>query len=151
VGDEAGFVKMLAMGYAGVQLGTRFIATTECSAHADYKAAIVGARAEDIVLTERISGVPVAVIATDYVRRTGTKAGPIARRLLKGRKTKHWMRTFYAIQAAYQLKTANAQGATYKDYWQAGKSVDGIAGVEPAGEIVRRFSAAAGFEPVGRG
>lgn len=146
IGDEAGFVRALALGYAGVQLGTRFIATTECRAHGDYKNAIVAAKADDIVLTERISGVPVAVIATDYIKRTGTKAGPIARRLLQGRKTKHWMRTAYALLSIWQLKHASLQGATYKDYWQAGKSVDGIEGVEPAGDIVRRFATAAGFE-----
>jgi len=31
---------------------------------------------------------------------------------------------------------------SYKDYFQAGKSVDGVERVEPAGEIVRRFAAA---------
>ena len=147
IGDEAGFARALDLGYAGVQIGTRFIATAECTAHADYKAAIVAARAEDIVLTERISGVPVAVIATDYIKKTGTRAGPLARRLLKGRKTKHWMRTFYALLSVWQLKHASSQGANYKDYWQAGKSVDCIDAVEPAGDVVRRFARAAGYEP----
>src|SRR5213083_2132124 len=44
IGDEAGFVAALRMGYAGVQLGTRFIATNECGAHHDYKQAIVRAK-----------------------------------------------------------------------------------------------------------
>ena len=43
IGDEADFVRALRMGYAGVQMGTRFIATTECTAHADYKRAILEA------------------------------------------------------------------------------------------------------------
>lgn len=145
IGDEAGFVEALGLGYGGVQVGTRFIATPECRAHVDYKDAIVKATAADIVLTERISGVPVAVIATDYIKRTGTKAGPIARRMLKGRKTKHWIRTFYALQSLWQLKHASLKGANYKDYFQAGKSVDGIGAIEPAGAIVRRFAAAGGF------
>src|SRR5690606_33900848 len=49
VGSPADFVRALEIGYAGVQMGTRFIATEECSAHPDYKAAIVRARADDIV------------------------------------------------------------------------------------------------------
>ena len=57
-------------------MGTRFIATDECDSHADYKKAILDAREEDIVLTERITGVPLAVIRTPYVERIGTKAGP---------------------------------------------------------------------------
>ncbi len=147
IGDEAGFVAALRMGYAGAQLGTRFIATHECGAHDDYKQAIVRASEADIVLTERVTGVPLSVIRTPYVERIGTKAGPIARWLLRGRKTKHWMRTIYALRSAWQLKRASLAGGagekTSRDYWQAGKSVAGIHAVEPAGEIVRRFAAAA--------
>jgi nitronate monooxygenase len=147
VGDAAGFVAALRMGYAGVQMGTRFIATDECGAHADYKQAIVAANESDIVLTERVTGVPLAVIRTPYVERIGTKAGPIARWLLRGSRTKHWMRTLYALRSAWQLKRASLAGgareATSKDYWQAGKSVAGVRSIEPAGAIVRRFAAAA--------
>jgi nitronate monooxygenase len=128
-------------------MGTRFIATDECGAHADYKQAIVAATEADIVLTERVTGVPLAVIRTPYVERIGLKAGPIARWLLRGRRTKHWMRTAYALRSAWQLKRASLAGgakeATSKDYWQAGKSVAGIRSVEPAGAVVRRFGAAA--------
>jgi len=141
-GDEREFARLVRMGYAGVQMGTRFIATTECRAHADYKRAIVDAAADDVVLTERLSGVPCAVINTPYVQRIGTKAGPIARRLLQGRRTKHWMRTWYALRSLRELKRASLEGPSYKDVFQAGKSVDGVHAVEPAGEIVRRCAAA---------
>jgi nitronate monooxygenase len=124
-------------------MGTRFIATTECTAHADYKRAIVEAHADDVVLTDRITGVPVSVIRTPYIEKTGTRAGPLARWMLKGRKTKHWMRTIYALQALWKLKRSSVRSFSYRDYLQAGKSVEGIAKVEPAGEIVRRFKAAA--------
>ena len=147
IGDENGFVEALRMGYAGAQLGTRFIATTECGAHDDYKQAIVRAQESDIVLTERVTGVPLSVIRTPYVERIGTRAGPVARWLLRGRRTKHWMRTIYALRSAWQLKRASLAGGagekTSKDYWQAGKSVAGIHAIEPAGEIVHRFEAAA--------
>jgi len=142
-GDADAFVQLLALGYEGVQLGTRFIATTECAAHASYKAALVEARAEDIVLTERVTGVPLAVINTPYVQRIGTRAGPVARRLLMGRRTKHMMRAWYAVRSAMRLKRASLHGNSSKDYWQAGKSVDGISAIEPAGAIVERFARAA--------
>jgi nitronate monooxygenase len=142
IGDEEDFVRVLRMGYAGVQIGTRFIATTECTAHPDYKRAILQANADDIVLTERITGVPVAVIRTPYIEKTGTKAGPLARWMLRGRKTKHWMRTIYALQSIWKLKKS-ATTFSYRDYLQAGRSVAGIEAVEPAGEIVRRFRRAA--------
>ena len=143
IGTEQNFVRALRMGYTGAQLGTRFIATTECRASAVYKQAIVNAKEEDIVLSERISGVPVAVINTPYIRRTGLKAGPLARWMLRGRRTKKWMRSFYAIKSVWQLKRASLDESGEKDYWQAGKSVAGIDRIEPAGEIVRRFAEAA--------
>ena len=143
IGAPADFARVLKLGYAGAQLGTRFIATTECRAHEDYKRAIVNATADDIVLTERVTGVPLAVIRTPYVERVGTRAGPLARWLLRHRRTKPWMRTLYALRSAWSLKRGALQGTSSKDYWQAGKSVAGIERVEPAGEIVRRFAAAA--------
>ncbi|MCB1054330.1 MAG: nitronate monooxygenase, partial [Acidobacteria bacterium] len=91
IGDETAFVEALRLGYAGVQMGTRFIATEECTAHDSYKQAVVDADEDDIVLTERITGVPVSVIRTPYIDQVGTHAGPIARWMLKGRRTKHWM------------------------------------------------------------
>lgn len=143
IGDAGAFVAALRLGYAGAQLGTRFIATTECTAHPDYKRAIVDAEEDDIVLTERVTGVPLAVIRTPYVERVGTRAGPIARWLLRHRRTKHFMRTLYALNSAWRLKRSHFAGPSSKDYWQAGKSVHGITSIEPAGEIVRRFRAAA--------
>jgi nitronate monooxygenase len=140
VADAESFRSALATGYAGVQIGTRFIATAECSAHPDYKQAIVDARASDIVLTERLTGVPVAVIATDFVRRTGTKAGPIARWMLKGRKTKHWMRTFYALSSLRKLKRSVRAARGRDDYLQAGRSVEAIDEVLPVAEVIRRMT-----------
>ncbi|MEO0662275.1 MAG: nitronate monooxygenase, partial [Planctomycetota bacterium] len=136
--------RLIGLGYGAVQMGTRFIATEECAVHPDYWEAIVEANEDDIVLTERLSGVPVAVINTPFLERVGTKAGPIARRLLKGRRTKHWMRTLYAIRSIRSLKRGIKDGVGYKDVWQAGKSVEGIARVEPAADVVRRFGDALG-------
>jgi nitronate monooxygenase len=147
VGDEGRFVEALDMGYAGVQMGTRFIATTECHAHDDYKRAILAAHADDIVLTDKISGVPVAIIATDYVKKTGTKANPLMRRALRHPRLKHYARMYYSLKSLWTLKRANLQGTSYRDYFQAGRSVDGVHAVEPAGEVVRRFAHAAREAP----
>jgi nitronate monooxygenase len=143
VGDAPDFVAALRLGYAGVQMGTRFIATPECRASAAYKQAIVAADADDIVLSERITGVPVAVINTPFIRRMGLRAGPLARWMLRGHRTKHWMRTLYALKSIWQLKRSSLDETGAKDYWQAGKSVEGIHALEPAGAIVQRFRDAA--------
>ena len=141
VGTSREFVDVMRLGYAGVQLGTRFIATPECKTAEAYKQAIVNAEESDIVLTERLSGVPVAVINTEHVKRTGTRAGPMARWMLRGRKTKHWMRTIYALRSGIKLKSGLLKERE-QEFWQAGKSVAGITGIRPAGEIVQEFGEA---------
>ncbi len=143
VGGPEDFVAALARGYAGVQMGTRFIATPECRVHDSYRAAIVEAASDDIVLTERLSGVPVSVIRTPNLERLGTGVGPIARRLLRGRRTRHWMRTWYALRSIRNLKRSSLKGLSYNDVFQAGRSVESVTEVLPAGEIVRRFAEAA--------
>ena len=143
VGNEEDFVAALNMGYAGVQMGTRFIATDECSASAEYKQTIVDAEEDDIVHSERLTGVPVAVINTPSVQKLGLRAGPLARWMLRGRRTKHWMRTIYAVKSFWQLRRSLRATSAGGDYWQAGKSVSGIRSVEPVAPIIRRFSEAA--------
>ncbi len=149
VASPTEFTAALDMGYAGVQMGTRFIATPECRASEPYKRAILSAGEDDIVLTERITGVPVAVIDTPYVRRLGLHAGPLARRLLRGRRTKRLVRALYAVRSAWQLKRSSLDESGGTEYWQAGRSVAGIQELVPAGEIVRRCAEAAtrGQEP----
>ena len=140
VGDPETFRKMIDLGYAAVQMGTRFIATDECKASSEYKKAILEAKAEDIVLTERLTGVPVAVINTPYVQRIGIHAGPVARYLLQHRKFKHWMRLFYQVKSVYGFRRSIVKPKGYEDYWQAGRSVDGIQAIDSAADIVRNFA-----------
>jgi nitronate monooxygenase len=142
VGTPEEFTRHLRMGYAAVQLGTRFIATPECKASDAYKQAIVDAKEEDIVLTERLTGVPVAVIRNAYIEKLGTDAGWFAKWMLRGRRTKHWMRTWYALNSVRRLKRSLHSANVSTDYWQAGKSVAGIHDVRPAAQIVREFATA---------
>ena len=55
IGTARDVAAALAAGAAGVRVGTRFVAATECDAHPEYVAALVAAGAEDTVLTERFS------------------------------------------------------------------------------------------------
>jgi nitronate monooxygenase len=143
VADASDFSEALRTGYAGVQIGTRFIATVECTASDAYKAAIVEADAEDIVLSERVTGVPVALIRTPWVEATGTRAGPLARRLLRGRRTKHWMRSWYALRSLWRLRRSLRSEGTTREVWQAGRSVEGVKEVESVADILQRFRDAA--------
>lgn len=139
ISTSSDFERALKIGYQGVQMGTRFIATSQCQAHTDYKEAIIHAEEKDIVLTERVTGVPLSVIRTPHVDEVGLTVGPIAKFLFKYRKTRHWLRFLYNLNSVRSMKKSNLKGLTTKDYYQAGKSVAGIKSIEDAGEIVREF------------
>jgi nitronate monooxygenase len=53
IGNGRSIAGVLAMGAAGVRMGTRFIAAAESNAHPDYVEALIAARAEDSVRTNR--------------------------------------------------------------------------------------------------
>ena len=139
IGNEAQFIEAMQLGYDACQLGTRFIATKECNSSETYKEAIVESNADDIVLSEKITGVPVSIINTGYIKEQGTKPGKIAAWLLKHPKGKHWMRMIYTIRSAFQLRKSSYDENAKKEFWQAGKSVAGIQKIESAGDIIKRF------------
>jgi nitronate monooxygenase len=62
--------------------------------------------------------------------------------MLRMKRTRYLMRSLYALRAGLMLKRTSLDESR-SDYWQAGKSVAGIEGIEPAGEIVRRLARAA--------
>jgi len=56
IADARGVVAALALGADGVQMGTRFVATTECIAHPHFKEAVVKADDTSTVITGRKIG-----------------------------------------------------------------------------------------------
>jgi nitronate monooxygenase len=139
VGDSQSFEQSLNIGYVGCQLGTRFIASNECLATDVYKQSIIRAQASDIVLSERITGIPVSVINTHYIKRGGLKLGWFAKWMLSSKKTTHWMRTFFALKSIWQLKKSALDESGKKDYWQAGKSVASINTIKSCDSIVKEL------------
>ena len=68
IGDARGVVAALALGAQGVQIGTLFAASIECTAHPNYKAAIIKAKERSTVVSGAITGHPVRVIANKLTR-----------------------------------------------------------------------------------
>jgi len=60
--DGRTFAAALILGAHGVQMGTRFLAATECQIHESYKNAVVNATDEDIAVVARFTGHPVRMI-----------------------------------------------------------------------------------------
>lgn len=77
IADGRGLVAALALGAAGVQMGTRFICTTECAVHDNYKQRICKANDRSTITSGHSLGHPVRAIrnqmTTEFIRmeRTG--------------------------------------------------------------------------------
>ena len=137
IGNGADFQKALEMGYAGVQVGTRFLATEECIITKSYKSAIVDSTEDDIVWTNKIAGNNSSVIKTADIMRGGLRTGPIISYMLTKRNLKKYARMYLMSQG---LK--NYSKTTFDDnvqFWQAGKGVGNISSVESAGAVVQAF------------
>jgi enoyl-[acyl-carrier protein] reductase II len=68
IADGRGFIAALALGAKGVQMGTRFICTTECTVHENFKQRIVRAKDRDTVVTGRSTGHPVRCLKNKLTR-----------------------------------------------------------------------------------
>ncbi len=68
IADGRGLAAALALGAVGVQMGTRFICTTECQAHRNYKERIVKAHDRATIVTGGAFGHPVRSIRGPFVR-----------------------------------------------------------------------------------
>jgi enoyl-[acyl-carrier protein] reductase II len=62
IADGRGLAAALALGAVGVQMGTRFICTTECTVHDNYKAKVMSARDRSTTVTGQTLGHPVRTI-----------------------------------------------------------------------------------------
>ena len=59
--------RMLKLGASGVQISTRFVATEECDASPEFKAAYVASRPEDIVIIDSPVGMPGRAIRNRFL------------------------------------------------------------------------------------
>ena len=138
IGNGDDFQKALDMGYAGVQLGTRFLATHECKVTDAYKQAIVDSTEADIVWTNKIAGNNSSMIKTDDIMKGGLRTGPIISYMLTKKKLKKYARMYLMSRG---LKRYNK--AAFDDsvkFWQAGKGVGNITAVQSVAEVVKEFS-----------
>ena len=67
--DGRGLAAALALGAVGIQMGTRFICTTECIAHPNYKQKIVDAGDRATITTGHSLGHPVRAIKNPMTRK----------------------------------------------------------------------------------
>ena len=126
----------LSLGADAVQIGTRFIATTEAAVSQDYKDAILKSEPEDIVMTRRISGTPAAVINTPYIQMVGLDLSPLEKFLRKYPFTAKYVKLYRYIKGTRSLEEA-AGKTTWKSVWSAGQGVGLIHDIKPTAEIMK--------------
>ena len=76
VWDKFDIEQMMHLGARGVQMGTRFIGTYECDAHANFKKVLLEAKKEDIQLMSSPVGYPAQGIRTNLTQLVEKREGP---------------------------------------------------------------------------
>lgn len=134
IADGRQFAAAMALGAAGVQLGTCLLVTEECPIHENYKQALLKAKDNDTIVTGRIAGTPVRILknqmAREYVKQEKLGAdkmelerytlGSLKRAVLEGDvKTGSLM----AGQVAGQLQEIRPVKDVFESIYEGGKAV----------------------------
>ena len=138
VGCKADLETMLRFGAVGVSVGSPFIASIESGVSQEYKQACVDYSANDIVMTERISGTPCTVINTPYVQKVGTKQTQLETLLNKNKTLKKWVKMIRFYIGMKATEKAATQ-VTYKTVWVAGPTIEHTKAILPVKDIVQQL------------
>jgi NAD(P)H-dependent flavin oxidoreductase YrpB (nitropropane dioxygenase family) len=104
----ADIYKFMQLGAGGVQMGTRFVATTECDADEAFKQAYINCKKEDIVIIKSPLGLPGRVIKNKFVEDVMEGMKKPFKCAWKCLKTCNFKTTPYCILAAlYSAKMGN--------------------------------------------
>ncbi len=125
-GDGRGLAAALMLGADGVQMGTRFICSQECTAHPDYKETILRANERSTMVTGLTVGHPVRCIRNPMTRR-------FEKMEQKGIDEEDIMEF-----GAGKLRLAAQEGDMVEGSIMAGQVCGLIDEILPAGEIVLR-------------
>jgi nitronate monooxygenase len=135
--DGRGLVAALALGAAGVMLGTRFIATRESIAPSFFKNAVLAAGAGDTEVTSVFTGLPMRTLRSRFASEYGD--APVLPPMLQSNAAEDIFRA--AAQrgdGAYFPMPAGESAGLINDLPSAADVVHTI--VREADDIVRRFA-----------
>ena len=129
IADGRGLAAVLALGAHAAQVGTRFAATVEASAHETYKQAVVSAGDTDTVLTMK-QVVPVRMLKTPFTKRVqqAEREGADKTALL-------------AMLGEKRERKGIFEGNLEEGMFEAGQSAGLVREILPAAEVVRSMMA----------
>jgi len=124
--DGRGLAAALVMGAVGAQVGTRFICATECTAHENYKQAVINAKDRDTVLTG-IEGHQVRVLKNKLTKEFHN--------LYK----KHAPEEEFVQLGSGRLRAAVVDGDVEMGSLMAGQVAAMVTKIQPAAEIIQEI------------
>ena len=125
IADGRGVAAAFMLGAEGVQVGTRFLACTECTIHDQYKQMVLKARDIDTTVTGRSGGHPVRVLKNK-----------LSRNLLELEKKGATFEEMESITIG-SLRKAVQEGNLEEGSFMAGQSAGLVNTIEPAATIIR--------------
>lgn len=75
--DKKDMEYYFSLGIKGIQVATKFVTTTECDAHINYKQAYIDSREEDIMIVKSPVGMPGRAIRNQFAKRVLTDRVPV--------------------------------------------------------------------------
>jgi enoyl-[acyl-carrier protein] reductase II len=140
IGRGEAILAFLEMGASGVQLGTRFAASSESIAHANFKAAFLRANARDAVPSVQLDAqfpvIPVRGLANDGTRNFLAHQAVTLKQFQAGELTKEAAQLAIEHFWAGALRRAVIDGDVEQGSVMAGQSVGMVTSVQPVGVII---------------
>jgi nitronate monooxygenase len=121
IGSGRAVLAAQALGADLAYIGTRFIATAEANAAADYKQMLVEAAAKDVIYTPHFTGVSGNYLAPS-IERAGID-----------------LATLSAAAPGGSYRDSGAKPTAWRDIWSAGQGVGSIEDVPSVAELVARL------------
>jgi enoyl-[acyl-carrier protein] reductase II len=125
--DARGVAAALALGAEGVQLGTLFVATTECNAHPIFKAALLAAESEGTAVYCR------------HHHASRALATPAVERLVEMESAGASPAELAAFRGRGRAREGCLLGDVERGILPAGAAVGLVREIRPAGEVVREL------------
>ena len=133
--DGTGMAEMFKMGASGVQMGTRFVLSQECTVADEFKQAYLQAQEEDVVIIKSPVGFPGRALHNNFIKQVETNTAPEPEKCAACLKS---CSHDYCIMSAL---VNSSEGKVDKGVIFAGKNVFKIKDILPVKEIFRRLLA----------
>jgi enoyl-[acyl-carrier protein] reductase II len=127
IADGRGLAAAIVLGARGVQMGTRFLASTEAPVHDNFKNAVIKANERATMVTGRILGAPVRTIANSMSKKFALY------------EHENRPREEFEALAVGGLRRAVYDGDLENGSLMAGQISGMIDEIEPVGEIIKKM------------